>query len=179
MGEIALTGASMYKQRGFAVDKDANFYVVNTGGGQLVKFSPSGQMLKIIGEHGQGKGLLAEPNAVAVNDDGMIYVVDAQASKVVVFNNAGQFAFEFSIPQASAAVGPRLVILKDGSLLITAPEPHLIQKYSSDGKLIAQFGGFGTDAGRFRQPTGLDVQGGVIWVAETANQRVQKLKMQK
>lgn len=179
LGVIALTGASMYKQRGFAIDKDGNFYVANTGGGQIIKYSPAGQALMVIGERGSGVGKFSEPNSVAVDENGTIYALDAQGKHAVVFDSAGRYAFEFAMPQASAAVGPRIVAAKDGSLLVTATEPHAIQQFSRDGKLIAEFGGFGVALGQFRQPTGIDQQLDTIWVVETGNHRLQKLTLQK
>lgn len=177
LNSVPLVGASMYKQRGFAQDAAGNFYVANTGGGQIVKFDANGNFVTMIGARGTAKGQLVEPNAVAVDKKGEIYAVDAQGQRVVVFGADGAFAREFSIPGASAAVGPRIVIGADGAAFITATEPHTIQQYSGAGELKAQYGGFGNTAGLFRQPTGIAQQGDVIWIVDTGNQRVQKLKL--
>lgn len=179
LGQIEMKGASMYMQRGFAIDKTGNIFVANTGGGQIVKFSPSGDMLQIIGEHGSGRGQLSEPNSVMVAEDGVIYAIDAQAGRVLLFDAEGKYQSDFPIAAASPAVGPRAIIASDGSILMTATEPHLIQRFSKSGELLAQMGGFGTEAGAFRQPTGIDLKDDVIWIAETGNNRLQKLKLTK
>lgn len=179
LGFIDLKGAPLYKQRGFAVDDAGNFYIANTGYGQLLKFSPEGSLLAEIGEKGKGNGLIAEPNSVSVGDNGLIYLVDAQGQQVIAFGADGKRAFYFTISPASAGVGPHLVVAKDGTLLMTATEPRLIRQYSAGGELLAQFGEGGQQAGQFMQPTGIDRDGDIIWVAETENNRLQKLKLEK
>jgi hypothetical protein len=53
---------------------------------------------------------------------------------------------------------------------------HAIEKRSSTGTLLAQWGGKGSRLGEFDQPTALTIdQGGTVYVADTGNNRVQLL----
>jgi DNA-binding beta-propeller fold protein YncE len=50
-----------------------------------------------------------------------------------------------------------------------------VQKYSTDGKLVAQWGPRGSDTGRLITPQGIAVdKAGCVYVADTGNRRIQK-----
>jgi len=54
-----------------------------------------------------------------------------------------------------------------------------IQKFDSEGNFMAKWGTLGTGDGQFRAPCGLAVNGaGDVYVADFANDRVQKLQQQ-
>ena len=52
---------------------------------------------------------------------------------------------------------------------------HRIQKFSSTGAYITQWGSYGVDDGRFNNPEGVEIDAaGDVYVADTYNHRVQK-----
>jgi sugar lactone lactonase YvrE len=52
---------------------------------------------------------------------------------------------------------------------------HRVQKFSSDGSFLTQWGGFGSADGQFRHPEGIAVDGsGNLYVAHRGNNRIQK-----
>jgi DNA-binding beta-propeller fold protein YncE len=68
---------------------------------------------------------------------------------------------------------PYIAIDPDGNVFVTDPEISRILKFSNDGKLLAVFGGRGSDLASFNLPTGLafDAQGN-LYVADSGNNRV-------
>jgi len=74
--------------------------------------------------------------------------------------------------QASAAA-----IALDGTSCVYAVgyQSNLVQKFTSSGALLAQWGGSGTASGRFTGPTGIAFdRNGNVYVVDTGNNRVQK-----
>jgi len=74
--------------------------------------------------------------------------------------------------QASAAD-----IALDGTICVYAVgyQSNLVQKFTSSGALLAQWGGSGTASGRFTSPTGIAVdKNGNVYVVDNENNRVQR-----
>ena len=60
-----------------------NVLVADTGNGRIEKFSPTGAFLSIIGTKGNGQGQFAQPNGIAIDRVGNIYVADAGNHRVL------------------------------------------------------------------------------------------------
>jgi len=102
-------------------------------------------------------------------------VVDTSNQRVQYLDPWGGYRTEWPIPAAGPYNGTHLTLAPDGSLLMTAPERHQIQRYSPEGTLLGEWGSLGIAAGQFRIPVGLAVdQAGNVYVADTFNHRVQK-----
>jgi sugar lactone lactonase YvrE/4-amino-4-deoxy-L-arabinose transferase-like glycosyltransferase len=167
--------ARLFHPRGLAIDEADRLYVADTGGCRVVVYNTAGERLTQLGWKGEGPGELLEPTDVALDGRGAIYVVDTSNQRVQQLDPWGGYRAEWSIPAAGPYNGPHLALAPDGSLLMTAPEQHQIQRYSPDGTLLGEWGSLGTAAGQFRIPVGLAVdQAGNVYVADTLNHRVQK-----
>jgi len=115
-------------------------------GHSVIKFSPEGEVLLVLGTPGEGgepPTHLYEPNDVLVAPDGTIFVAEG--------HNA-QFLDEASGPDA---VGR-------------------ISKWSPDGTLIKTWGTWGYEEGQFRGPHSLAMDSqGRLFVADRGNRRIQ------
>jgi len=163
-----------YKPRGFGIDAQGNLYVADTGRSRLVKLSPSGEFLLEVGARGSGPVQFIEPNAVAIAPTGEVYATDLPNRRIQRLAADLSYIGEFAIPVAGPAAGPYIAFASDGTLFITAPEGHKIQRYAKDGRLLNEFGGFGEGPGGMRLPTGIALQGNTLWVAESGNNRIQR-----
>jgi sugar lactone lactonase YvrE len=86
----------------------------------------------------------------------------------------GKFLLDFAIPAADAFNGPHLQIAPDGSVLVSAPQQNKLQRFSRDGKLLGEWGGLGQALGQLSLPTGIRIAGSNLWIADTANYRIQQ-----
>ncbi len=146
---------------GMDVDRDGNVWVADARapnarelertpnaprkGHQVVKFSPEGEVLMVLGtpgEPGDPPTHFTEPNDVLVAPDGSIFVGEAHGA---------QFLDE---------PGPNAI--------------GRISKFSPDGTLIKSWGSWGYGDGQFRAPHSLAMDSqGRLFVADRGNRRIQ------
>lgn len=159
--------------RGIAVDTAGNFYVADTMNTRVQKFSPEGNFFAAIGQAGSAEGQLREPNGIAVDSAGNIYVADALNHRLLKFKPDGTFVKEWTGPAPgffgprSVVIGPdkRLYILDQGNSRVVALDP--------DSDKIFAWGTQGAGEGEFAEPTGLEVGGDRVYVADAGNLRIQ------
>ncbi|MEX1034255.1 MAG: peptidyl-alpha-hydroxyglycine alpha-amidating lyase family protein [Cellvibrionaceae bacterium] len=146
---------------GMEVDSEGNVWVVDArapnarelqqfpnatkGGHQVIKFSPDGEVLLVIGtpgEEGDPPTHLTAPNDVLVAPDGSIFVAETHSA---------QFMDEPG-PNAKSR----------------------INKYAPDGTFIKTFGSWGFKNGELRSPHALAMDSqGRLFVADRGNRRIQ------
>lgn len=114
-------------------------------GHQVIKFSPNGEVLMVLGtpgEAGDPPTHFTDPNDVFVAPDGSIYVAETHGA---------QFQDEPG-PNAKSR----------------------ISKYAADGTYIMSFGEWGYEDGQFRSPHSLAMDSqGRLFVADRGNRRIQ------
>jgi sugar lactone lactonase YvrE len=175
LGRFAGPEARLFHPRGLAIDEADRLYVSDTGGCRVVVYSTAGERLSQLGWKGDGPGELLEPTDVALDGWGAMYVVDTSNQRVQHLDPWGSYRAEWPIPAAGPYNGPHLALAPDGSLFMTAPERHQIQRYAPDGTLRGEWGSLGIGAGQFCTPVGLAIdRAGNVYVADTLNHRVQR-----
>lgn len=70
---------------GVAVDRQGNFYVVDSEECRVQEFSPMGQLLAAWGRQGTGPGEFRNPLGVAVDAQGNVYVADTGNNRIQKF----------------------------------------------------------------------------------------------
>jgi hypothetical protein len=136
--------------------------------------------LKIIsswGDSGTGPGQLMQPNEIAVDDSGNVYVVDDGRTRVQKFSASGTFARGFGRTFVDVN---GVAVDKMGNIFIAEGQPQVILKYDNKGDSLASiatsagiFKGVAVDSGgmvyTIAQPTGqngnvlvFDSMGGVL-----------------
>jgi hypothetical protein len=133
------------------------------------------------GLKGQGPGALDSPRGLAIAPNGDLFVADLGNARVSVFGPDGAFktAFgklgpepgkgkpgEFNEP-SGVAVGP------DGTVYVADAWNGRIQRLSSDGKYLGEWGG---NRYSFYSPRNVTVdRNGVAYVADTGNSKVKAI----
>jgi DNA-binding beta-propeller fold protein YncE len=164
---------------GIAVDPPGNVYVTDYDGNRVLKLSATGQALGMWGSGG-GPGLTS-PQGIAADRVGLVYVADQGNSRVQQFlASGGQFTNTYPITNPSNSTEPYLYGVaadRKGFVYVTDEVGDRILKLSSTQAQIvaARWGSRGSGPGQLRAPQGVavDDQTGMVYVADTGNNRVQ------
>ena len=161
------------KPRGVAADAAGNLYVADLGNTRIQKFSPEGTFLAAFGKFGTGEGELREPNGITVDSTGNFYVADALNNRLIKFKADGTFERQWSGP-APGFYGPRDVAISPyRQLYVLDQGRNRVVRLDPEGENYAEWGQKGTGEGEFTDPTGLDVEGDRVFVADAGNSRIQ------
>jgi len=154
---------------GLDVDRDGNVWVTDAVankhiqgkalGHQVVKFSPEGEVLMVLGtpgESGSGRDYFDRPSDVVVANNGDIFVADGHArnsnNRVVKFSSDGTYLKEWG----STGYAPgefrqlhAIAIDQRGRLFVADRQNNRIQIFDQEGEFIAQWTQFGRPSGIF------------------------------
>ncbi|MBL8776710.1 MAG: SMP-30/gluconolactonase/LRE family protein [Acidimicrobiales bacterium] len=165
-----------------AVDPDGNVYVTDALNNRVQKFTSSGQYLIEWGSPGNATGQFNTPAGIAVDPDGNVYVADVLNHRVQKFTSSGEFIAQWFPSWSGESLSPQaLAVDADGNVYVTVngsiypiyPGPRL-QKFTSSGALLAEWGTFGGGDGQLTFSTGVAVDAnGHVYVTDGVN-RVQK-----
>src|SRR3972149_6699925 len=129
------------------------------------------------GTDGSGDGEFADPQGVAVDSTGNIYVADTDNDRIQKFNSNGNFILTFGTLGFGNGQfdGPQGVAVDStGNIYIADTFNNRIQKFDSNGNFILTFGTLGFGNGQFDNPSGVAVDSSSnIYVADTFNNRIQ------
>lgn len=158
-------------------DGDAGeLYVVDVGAHNVKVLSPSGALLRILGQRGTRAGEFNYPCDVAFHDE-ILWISDAGNHRVQGLNSDGRPRASFG--QAGDAPGdlalPKgLSLDSEGHIYVTDGRFENLQVFDSSGQLLLILGGEGTGPGEFWLPGGVYVDAlDRIWVCDTYNRRLQ------
>ncbi|MBU4259030.1 MAG: NHL repeat-containing protein [Proteobacteria bacterium] len=80
------------------VGKQGDIYTLSTLEGIARKYDRSGKKILEFGGRGKGRDEFSFPTSLAVDNKGLIYIVDQHKNKIFVFDRQGKFVFNFSRP---------------------------------------------------------------------------------
>jgi DNA-binding beta-propeller fold protein YncE len=144
---------------GLRIDAADNLWTTDDGNNLVLKLSPSGEVLLVLGRVNTGAEadwLFNKPADVAFGKDGEIYVADGYGnSRVVKFDRNGNYikawgkygtaAGEFNLPHSVA-------VDKAGLVYVGDRENQRIQIFDADGNFIKQWTGIGYPYGLIITP---------------------------
>jgi tripartite motif-containing protein 71 len=151
--------------QGIALDAGGNIYVTNVypsqGGFNVVKFNSRGKYLATIGSSGSGDGQFNDPEGIAVDSIGDIYVADSGNNRVEKFNKDGVYQSQFGSQgsgngQFSYPVG--IAFGAGGAIYVTDIGNNRVEKFDSKGSYQSQFGSYGQGNGEFYAPYGIAIR---------------------
>jgi DNA-binding beta-propeller fold protein YncE len=174
-GRRGISQGRFQKPRAMAIDGQDRIYVVDMTA-RIQVFDSDGNFLHAwqTPDHAVGK-----PSGLSVDRSGRILVADTHYYQLLVYSpqgellrtlggTAGQLPGEFGL--VTDAVQD-----SQGNLYVAEyGEYDRIQKFTSDGRFVLQWGGHGSEPGQFRRPQNLAIdQQDHIWVTDACNHRVQ------
>ena len=88
----ARANEDFYKPPTFAVGKNGQIYILDSGNSRIQCFSKDGSFLFGFGRRGQGPGELSpDARKIKILSDGNIYVIDNSQRRINVYNQEGKF----------------------------------------------------------------------------------------
>lgn len=130
--------------RGVAAGADGRLYVADTGNHRVQIFDAEGRFLSEFGGVGMGlpdgeQGVLREPAGLALGPEGEVFIADAWARRIQVFDANGVYLRAWEVPvwgQGRPEDRPQLV-WADGRLYATDPAYQRILVFDANGALLA------------------------------------------
>lgn len=172
-----------------AVGPTGEVFVADRGNGRIVRRSPDGRLLGLVGEPGDLPGQLRYPVAVAVGPDGLVYTLEFGKSRIQAFTPDGQRAgiwpgatnpidAEIGLPWSPVALAAddRFVYVLENDqrehVRVQAIRPRADAIVV--GELAAVFGTTpGPNAGELWNPLGIAARDDQILIADAGNNRLQ------
>jgi len=151
-------------------------YVVDTLANRVVMVSPEGRLLGAFGTRGSGAGEFNFPTNIARGPDGRLYVTDTLNFRVQIFDADGRFLKSFG--RLGDGFGdfdkPKgIAVDSAGHIYVVEGLNDVVQVFDGDGRLLLVFGGSGSEDGQLWLPSGITVANDVIYVADSANERLE------
>lgn len=182
--EAMFGGDVLVRPGGIAIDAENRFvYVVDAGNDCVQVFdADTFKLLRHIGKpskkHEQtDPGTFSLPTAVALDDDGNVYVTDTFNSRIEIFDADGNFISMFGkIGDGPADLGrPKSIAIdRDGHIWVIDAFQNRVKVFNQQGRLLIYFGEQGYFPGQFMGPWGIAIdKWNRVMVSETYPGRVQ------
>lgn len=165
----------LLRPTGVAVADD-RIFVVDTLGHRVVKITPAGAILTTFGGRGVASGKMNYPTHIAIDAERRMYVTDAMNFRVQIFD--GNFRHLSTFGKLGDGPGdfdkPKgIAVDAAGHIYVVEGLNDVVQMFDREGRLLLAFGGSGGGPGQLWLPAGIALAGNAVFVADTANRRVQ------
>lgn len=159
------------KPEGVLAGPGGRVYATGAGSGNVV--------LYVNGEAVAEAGGLSAPHDVEFAPNGDLWIADAANDRLV------RMTPELEIGTVLEGApydfdGPRyLDVAPDGTLVVADKYTHRIKIIAEDGALLGVIGGAsgGEGRGALRTPEGVELGDGIVWIADSGNDRVVKYRL--
>ncbi len=163
-----------------AFGPDGTLYVSEYGGNDRIQvFGPDGTLRSVIGRFGEGPGEFNRPQSMVVDPAGeRIYVADSCNHRIQVLAPDGE------VIRIIGGVGRSpgslhypydLVLLEDGSLLVSEFGSSRIQRFDPEGRWLGAWGSHGHGPDQLNAPWSIDRMGDTVFILDSGNDRVQMI----
>ncbi|MBI3694770.1 MAG: hypothetical protein HY238_08025 [Acidobacteria bacterium] len=154
-GVPGLDGTHFNRPTDVVVSPSGEFYVSDGyGNSRVAKFSADGKFLLDWGSKGDQPGQFDTPHGIALDAQGRVYVADRANGRVQVFDGSGKFlalwkSAELGRPWGMTVRDGFLWVVDGGDMNPKPPERGRVLKLTPEGKILEQFGSFGSYDGQF------------------------------
>jgi len=161
-----------------ASDQYGDIYVADDLGDTVRKYPLDENLLPSQwGAPGNGPGEFDRPLAVAIDDDGFVYVADLENHRIQKLTSTGQYLMQWG----SFGTGPGQfnypigIAVTENLVYVADAENHRVQMFDTNGLYLGQWGSYGTGPSEFNFPHRVAIDSnGYVFITDTFNHRVQK-----
>jgi DNA-binding beta-propeller fold protein YncE len=169
-----LTGLA--NPEGVAIGPDGRVYATNTGAGSVSVFR-DGRLERTVGEHGSALGQFARPHDVELGPDGKVYVVDSGNHRIQVLD-----ADLRPLAVSDAALGlkePKYLYFEGERAWLADEYNHRVLLLDRSLRPLGVLGSGkrGRAATEFNQPEAILARAPDVWVIDTYNDRIVRLRI--
>ena len=152
---------------GVSVSTEGLIYICDRHNHRVTVHDEEGKFLFSFGSKGSGPGCFDGPRDITFGSDGLVYITDVGNKRVSVWSTEGTFLRDFKVKYT-----PTCIAATSDNHLITSYSIHNVMVYTLEGELVHEFGGRGSDPGRFWRPCGICVDDdGLVYVADEGKRR--------
>lgn len=174
-GSRGISDGRFQKPRAMAIDKQDRIYVVDMTA-RIQVFDTEGRFLRgwSTPDHQFGK-----PTGISIGIDGRVLVADTHYYQVLIYSPEGRLLQTLGNGKGEGPGQFGLVTdaVQDshGDFYVAEyGEYDRIQKFTTSGQFLLQWGGHGTEPGQFIRPQNLAIdEKDHVWVADACNHRIQ------
>lgn len=161
--------------------RDGLYYMPEAGNHRVSVWDLEGNFKFTFGGQGAENGKMNNPEASKFNSAGELYIADLKNDRIQIFTKDGKFVKTFGITgsgpgEFKSPAG--LSFDKNDNVYVAEIGNDRVQVSDKDGKFITSWGKKGSGNGEFGNLHGLivDRTTGWVYVADTANNRIQVFK---
>lgn len=133
---------------------------------------------EVLGGRGTAPGQFSKPRSLAVDRDDQLYVAD-MTGRVQKLAPDGRYWLSWQMPQTDLGKAKGMCRDRAGNIVVLEPHYQRVNHFAPDGRLVAQWGERGTNAGQLAFPRAVAVlKGGDVLVSEySVVERVQRFRV--
>lgn len=164
---------------GIAATPDGSLLVVDTLRNRVVPVTIDGEVGESFGSQGTGPGEFNFPTNIAVDGRGNVYVTDTMNFRVQILDRRGRPLASFGrLGDGSGDFNKAkgIALDSDGHVYVVEGIHDVVQIFDTRGTFLLGFGESGAGNGQLWLPTGLAIWQDRIFVADSANHRVQEFQ---
>ncbi len=122
---------------------------------------------------------LSSPHDLELAPNGDIWLADAGNDRMLLLSPELEIKRELSGPRYDFDGVRYQDVLPDGTLIAADKNNHQVKFIGPDGELILVLGTGSPEMGpsKFRTPEGVEVQGDMLWISDSGNDRVVKYRI--
>jgi streptogramin lyase len=175
IGRRGISDGRFQKPRAMAVDRQDLLYIVDMTA-RIQVFDTQGKFIRKwqTPDHSTGK-----PSGLSIGNDGNVLVADTHYYQLLIYSPEGKLLQTIGgtrgeAPGQFGLVTDAVQDSKDNYYVSEYGEYDRIQKFSSEGEFILEWGGHGEEPGQFARPQNMAIDANDnIWVADACNHRIQ------
>jgi tripartite motif-containing protein 71 len=162
-------------------------YVADAGHNRVLVYGPDGALRARWGASGgdgsagHDAGQFSDPNAVAVDSAGNVYVADTGNDRVVKLSGAGEVLTEWGsrgIVEGRFHSPMGIAVDAADSVYVLDSENNRVEVFDSGGRFLYEWGLRGIGVGEFSQAGAIALDcTGAVYVADTNNNRVERFEL--